>query len=85
MMKIYTRTGDKGQTSLFGGERVSKTHGRVSAYGTLDELNSYLGLCISFSRKEKRFFEETQWMLEVQKDLFALASYPRQFAPPSQK
>ena len=75
MMKIYTRTGDKGQTSLFGGERVSKTHGRVSAYGTLDELNSYLGLCISFSRKEKRFFEETQWMLEVQKDLFALGSW----------
>ncbi len=42
-MKIYTRTGDQGQTSLFGGDRVSKTHPRIEAYGTLDELNAYLG------------------------------------------
>lgn len=43
-MKIYTRTGDAGTTSLFGGNRVSKTHSRIDAYGTVDELNSYLGL-----------------------------------------
>ncbi len=43
-MKIYTKTGDKGSTSLFGGERVPKYHIRVEAYGTVDELNSYLGL-----------------------------------------
>ncbi len=43
-MRIYTRTGDRGETSLFGGERVSKTDPRVEAYGTVDELNSLLGL-----------------------------------------
>lgn len=43
-MKIYTKTGDKGQTSLLGGARVSKSHIRIEAYGTVDELNSWLGL-----------------------------------------
>jgi cob(I)alamin adenosyltransferase len=42
--KIYTKTGDKGQTSLIGGTRVSKFHPRIEAYGTIDELNSYIGL-----------------------------------------
>lgn len=42
--KIYTKTGDKGQTSLIGGTRVPKYHERIEAYGTLDELNSYVGL-----------------------------------------
>lgn len=44
-MAIYTRTGDAGTTSLFTGQRVSKTHPRVEAYGTLDELNAALSLC----------------------------------------
>jgi cob(I)alamin adenosyltransferase len=43
-MKIYTKTGDKGSTSLFGGTRVTKHHIRINAYGTIDELNSWLGL-----------------------------------------
>lgn len=43
-MKIYTKTGDKGTTSLFGGTRVAKHHIRIDAYGTIDELNSWLGL-----------------------------------------
>ncbi len=43
-MKIYTRTGDKGQTSLLGGTRVPKDHARIEAYGTVDELNSHLGM-----------------------------------------
>jgi cob(I)alamin adenosyltransferase len=43
-MKIYTRTGDKGQTSLLGGARVAKDHLRIEAYGTVDELNSHLGM-----------------------------------------
>ena len=43
-MKIYTKTGDMGQTSLFGGTRVKKSNIRIDAYGTVDELNSYLGL-----------------------------------------
>jgi len=42
-MKIYTRTGDKGKTSLLGGTRVLKNHVRINAYGTVDELNSFLG------------------------------------------
>jgi len=42
--KIYTKTGDKGQTSLFGGKRLPKHHIRIEAYGTVDELNSYVGL-----------------------------------------
>ncbi|MEL6916259.1 MAG: cob(I)yrinic acid a,c-diamide adenosyltransferase, partial [Bacteroidota bacterium] len=43
-MKIYTKTGDKGTTALFGGTRVSKHHIRIDSYGTVDELNSWLGL-----------------------------------------
>ncbi|MCD6596515.1 MAG: cob(I)yrinic acid a,c-diamide adenosyltransferase [Bacteroidales bacterium] len=43
-MKIYTKTGDKGQTSLIGGRRVSKTHSQIEAYGTVDELMAYVGL-----------------------------------------
>lgn len=43
-MKIYTKTGDKGLTSLFGGQRVYKSHSRIDAYGTVDELNSVLGM-----------------------------------------
>lgn len=44
MAKIYTKTGDKGETSIFGGKRLPKDHIRIEAYGTVDELNSYLGL-----------------------------------------
>ena len=47
-MKVYTKTGDKGTTSLVGGSRVSKTHPRVEAYGTVDELISYIGVVRSF-------------------------------------
>ena len=43
-MKIYTRTGDQGETGLFSGPRVSKDHPRISAYGDVDELNSVLGM-----------------------------------------
>ena len=43
--KIYTKTGDKGTTSLIGGTKVAKSHLRIEAYGTVDELNSYVGLC----------------------------------------
>ncbi len=47
-MKIYTKTGDKGETSLFDGTRVTKDNLRIEAYGTIDELNSYLGLLTTF-------------------------------------
>ena len=46
-MKIYTKTGDKGETSLFGGGRVKKNHPRVAAYGEVDELNSFVGSLVS--------------------------------------
>jgi len=46
-VKIYTRTGDKGETGLFSGERVSKTHSLVEAYGTVDETNSLLGVALA--------------------------------------
>ncbi|HEX8059283.1 MAG TPA: cob(I)yrinic acid a,c-diamide adenosyltransferase [Cyclobacteriaceae bacterium] len=55
-MKIYTKTGDKGTTALFGGKRVSKADLRIDTYGTIDELNSYIGLLrdqeVNRSRKE---------------------------------
>lgn len=49
-MKIYTKTGDKGETSLYDGSRVSKDNIRVESYGTLDELNSYIGLCTNYAK-----------------------------------
>ncbi len=49
---IYTKTGDKGTTSLVGGVRVPKTHIRLEAYGTVDELNSYLGLLQTYLTEE---------------------------------
>ena len=58
-MKIYTKTGDKGITSLVGGTRVSKTHIRLEAYGTVDELNSNLGLLITYLLDGKRSEEHT--------------------------
>lgn len=70
-MKIYTRTGDKGQTALFGGGRVPKDHLRVQAYGTVDELNSVLGVALPLLHdvSSRRRLER------VQHDLFALGSH----------
>ena len=53
-MKIYTKTGDNGQTSLYDGTRVDKDDIRVESYGTLDELNSYIGLCINYAKNEDK-------------------------------
>jgi cob(I)alamin adenosyltransferase len=77
-MKIYTRTGDAGETALFGGGRVSKDHHRVAAYGTIDELNAFVGVAI------EQLSDETiaRRMRLVQHDLFALgailATLPRE-------
>lgn len=70
-MKIYTRTGDSGETSLFGGKRVKKHNLRVATYGEIDELNSLLGACISFSRDRSLKI----WLSDVQRDLFTLGSW----------
>ena len=69
-MKIYTRTGDTGETSLFGGERVSKAEARVAAYGDVDELNAWLGLVRASAHEG-----ELSGMLEqLQRDLFAVGA-----------
>ena len=57
MTKIYTKTGDKGETGLFSGERVSKADPLVQAYGTVDELNSVLGVALSLHASEDRLAE----------------------------
>ncbi|RFU68168.1 cob(I)yrinic acid a,c-diamide adenosyltransferase [Peribacillus saganii] len=62
-MKIYTKTGDKGTTSLIYGQRVSKTDSRVEAYGTCDETNSMIGLAVSLLKNES--FEGKDQLLEV--------------------
>lgn len=80
-MPIYTKTGDTGETSLFGGTRVKKSHIQVEAYGAVDELNSWVGKIIATLTHEplKSFFTE------VQSDLFTiggmLASWKGNTAP----
>lgn len=69
-MKIYTKTGDKGKTSLFGGTRVPKYDLRIEAYGTVDELNSYIGLI----RDQKIDAHTTEILLKIQNELFTLGS-----------
>ena len=68
--KIYTKTGDKGSTSLIGGVRVPKSHIRIEAYGTVDELNSHLGV-VSDTAKDARISE---WIHEIQDRLFTIGS-----------
>lgn len=71
-MKIYTRKGDTGETSLFGGERVGKDHTRVEAYGTVDELNSALGLAASLLPGEIEDWRDR--LVSVQSDCFTLGA-----------
>jgi cob(I)alamin adenosyltransferase len=61
-LKIYTKTGDKGQTSLIGGTRVAKYHIRIETYGTVDELNSYIGLirCQAIDDHHQQMLKEIQ-------------------------
>lgn len=74
-MKIYTKSGDKGKTSLVGGKRVSKSHLRVMAYGDLDELSSYLGLIKDMSASHWPIFSDLLKSLnQTQKEIFILSS-----------
>ena len=69
-MKIYTKTGDKGETSLYGGARVSKAAARVESYGTLDELNAFIGLAKAEISDEKVLSQ----LQKIQFDLFTVGS-----------
>jgi cob(I)alamin adenosyltransferase len=69
-MRIYTRTGDTGETGLIGGQRVPKDDVRVEAYGTLDELNAVLGLCRSLLEAD----DLTQWLERIQSQLFSIGA-----------
>ena len=69
-MKIYTKTGDKGTTSLFGGTRVPKHHIRIEAYGTVDELNSHIGLI----RDQKIDAPTSHLLLKIQHELFTIGA-----------
>jgi cob(I)alamin adenosyltransferase len=69
-MKIYTKTGDLGETSLFGGERVKKYNSRLEAYGTIDELNSYIGL-ISVQNIPANLKDE---LIQIQNLLFTIGA-----------
>ncbi|MBC8464647.1 MAG: cob(I)yrinic acid a,c-diamide adenosyltransferase [Bacteroidetes bacterium] len=69
-MKIYTKKGDSGTTQLIGGSRVSKNHQRIEAYGTIDELNSYIGLI----RDQAIDAESQQTLIEIQDRLFTIGA-----------
>lgn len=69
-MKIYTKTGDAGSTGLFGGRRVSKADLRIETYGTIDELNSYIGLL----RDQEVNIHRTGFIINIQDRLFTIGS-----------
>lgn len=69
-MKIYTRTGDEGETSLFGGSRVRKNALRIESFGTIDELNCVLGVCRSLNPGKK----QGEILEQIQRDLFTLGA-----------
>jgi cob(I)alamin adenosyltransferase len=77
-VKIYTRTGDAGETSLFDGSRVSKADSRVDAYGDVDELNAWLGL----ARAARLDTDLDEPLVRIQQDLFALGA---QLADPGER
>ncbi len=68
---IYTGGGDRGTTSLVGGQRVSKAHQRIESYGTIDELNSFIGLLITSIEEDN----DKDFLLFIQHKLFTIGSY----------
>jgi cob(I)alamin adenosyltransferase len=72
VVKIYTKTGDYGETGLFDGSRVSKHSPRVEAYGDVDELNAVLGVALAFIREDE---ELRTCLLTIQRDLFVVGAH----------
>ncbi|NQX92343.1 MAG: cob(I)yrinic acid a,c-diamide adenosyltransferase, partial [Flavobacteriales bacterium] len=70
-MKIYTRKGDQGETGLIGGTRVMKDHARIEAYGTLDELNSFIGVL----RDSEGTDDLQKELIYIQEELFTIGSH----------
>jgi cob(I)alamin adenosyltransferase len=81
-VKIYTRTGDTGETSLFSGDRARKNDPRVDAYGEVDELNAWLGLVRASSPDAALSAELSAEIVSIQRDLFAVGA---QLADPGDK
>jgi cob(I)alamin adenosyltransferase len=84
LTRIYTRTGDKGETGLVGGRRVSKDAPRIATYGTVDELNSALGVVLAFQpgRKSAAHLQAAGWLAAIQHDLFSIGA---QLATPTKE
>lgn len=75
-MKIYTKTGDTGQTSLLGGNRVEKNHPKLKAYGTVDELNCHIGLLIVYINQTSPELKSLiSYLTQIQTELFLLGSH----------
>lgn len=70
-LKIYTKAGDQGKTSLLGGKKVSKSHFRIDAYGNVDELNAFIGLLKDQQEIESRLKQQLYW---IQEHLFTIGS-----------
>lgn len=82
--RVYTRTGDKGTTSLVGGVRISKTDVRLEAYGTIDELNAHLGLLIAMlpvtgeeqgTSVHPSLSDDREMLIRIQKNLFTVGAH----------
>src|SRR5919112_3476552 len=73
-MRIYTKTGDNGETSLLNGSRVKKNNPRIATYGIVDEVNSNIGLLICYLKKDSLFTEIEDVLLKIQSQLFILGS-----------
>ena len=69
--KVYTRTGDQGETSLVGGVRIKKSHIRLEAYGTVDELSAHLGMLVSMMKQD----EERDFIIRIQNNLFNVCTH----------
>ncbi len=73
-MKIYTKSGDKGETSLLDGTRVKKSSNRIESYGSVDEINSHIGMLLSLMSSNPILIDIAQDLMKIQHQLFTLGS-----------